>query len=404
MRSTFLILSACLLALLSTIGASLPYPILPPLFAAVTANDLNHFLGLPPKLLFGIALAINPVGLLIGSALLGPISDRYGRRPVLLVTALGAAAGHAITAVALLMQSYPLFLVARFATGLMEGNTSVARAMLADELEGALRVRAFSWLNGALYSGWLAGPLLAGFTLRWGVTTPFWVAVVALVVTAIITYFAVAPQRFQTLGTGWWEVVQHQHAFKLLKQPALRTLFVVQLAFTCGVTAFYEFYPLWLVEVLRFDAQGIALATAALCATMTATALFAGHASRHAPLQRASCFALLTAACIAAVGLGGPTVGLIAIVVFGLPNAYYNAVMPAWCADRFGHFGQGAVMGLLSIIFCLANIVMALLGSILTLIDTRLILLVGASLSTWAAWRIRQWSVNDFVNAKVAGP
>ena len=49
-------------------------------------------------------------------------------------------------------------------------------------------------------------------------------------------------------------------------------------------------------------------------------------------------------------------------------------------------------MGLLSTIFCLANILMAVLGSVLTLVDTRLILLVGAALSAWAAWRIHQWS------------
>ncbi len=155
-HSALLVTAACLVAFFSTVGAALPYPILPPLFAADAANNLNHFLGLPPKLLFGVALAINPVGLLIGSMLLGPLSDRYGRRPVLLLTALGAAAGHAITAVSLLNQSYPLFIVARFATGLMEGNASVARAMLADQLEGADRVRAFSLLNSALYMGWLA--------------------------------------------------------------------------------------------------------------------------------------------------------------------------------------------------------------------------------------------------------
>jgi DHA1 family tetracycline resistance protein-like MFS transporter len=98
MKTPLLIAAACLLALLSTVGAALPYPILPPLFAADAANDLNHFLGLPPKLLFGIALSINPLGLLIGSTLLGPLSDRFGRRPILLSSAIGAAVGHAITA------------------------------------------------------------------------------------------------------------------------------------------------------------------------------------------------------------------------------------------------------------------------------------------------------------------
>lgn len=56
MKNALLIAAACLLALFSTIGASLPYPILAPLFASGAANNFNHFLGLPPKLLFGIAL------------------------------------------------------------------------------------------------------------------------------------------------------------------------------------------------------------------------------------------------------------------------------------------------------------------------------------------------------------
>jgi MFS family permease len=165
-ENIILISAACLLALLSTIGASLPYPILPPLFAAEAPNAFNNFLGLPSKLLFGLALTINPLGLLIGSACWGPCPDRYGRRPLLMRTAVGAAIGHAITAWALVIQSYPLFIVARFITGLLEGNGAVARAMLADQLTGPLRLRAMSWLNGAFtWAGWWgrsAGPPCTG--------------------------------------------------------------------------------------------------------------------------------------------------------------------------------------------------------------------------------------------------
>ncbi|MDB5949371.1 MAG: transporter [Massilia sp.] len=164
-------------------------------------------------------------------------------------------------------------------------------------------------------------------------------------------------------------------------------LFIVQLAYTCGVTAFYEFYPLWLVEVPGVDARGIAWTTVGLCALMTLTSLaFAGRPSTIAPLRRAAWDAFGVAA-------GNVPLELLAIVLFGIPNAFYNAIMPGWCAQRFGGYGQGAVMGLLSTIFCIANILMALAGSVLTLIDTRLALLRGAALSAWAGWRLQGWRV-----------
>jgi MFS family permease len=391
MKNSLLIAAACLLALFATVGAALPYPILPPLFASGGSNVFNHYLGLPPKLLFGLALMINPLGLLIGSALLGPLSDRYGRRPALLGTAVGAALGHAITAWALMLQSYPLFIVARFCTGLMEGNGSVARAMLADKLEGSLRLRAMSWLNGAFYLGWLAGPLLAGLTLPLGLTAPFWFAVGALLLTAVLVALALPREAPSDATSSWWQVARDRHALNLLREPELRKLFVVQLAYTCGVTAFYEFYPLWLVEVPGYGARGIAWVTAGLCGLMTLTSLVAGRPSHRAPLQRASLFAFGTAATILVLAGGNGWIGLGAIVLFGIPNAYYNAIVPGWCAERFGAFGQGAVMGLISTTFCLANIAMALAGSVLTLLDTRLILLLGAALTTWAAWRIQRW-------------
>lgn len=394
MKNSLLISSACLLAMLSTVGVALPYPILAPLFADGGANGLNSFLGLPAKLLFGLALTINPLGLLIGSALLGPMSDRYGRRPVLLVTAIGAAMGHALTAAALLAESYPLFIVARFATGLLEGNGSVARALLADRLDGDLRRSALSWLNGAFYLGWLVGPLLAGFTLHWGVTAPFWIAVALLLLTAALVAAALPPEPPSAATTAWWQVARDRHALNLLRVPALRTLFILTLAYTCGVTAFYEFYPLWLVEVPGYGPQGIAWATAALCAVMTTTTLFAGRPSTGEPLLRARRFAFVTAGLVALLALSDmvtPVLGLAAIVLFGVPHAFYNAIVPHWCAERFGEHGQGAVMGLISTTFCLANIIMALAGAVLTLVDTRLILLLGAGLSAWSAWRMGAW-------------
>nr|WP_307731213.1 MFS transporter [Massilia agilis] len=390
-KNHLLIATACLLGLLATTGASLPYPILPPLFAAGAADNLNHFLGLPPKLLFSIALLINPLGLLIGNAVLGPLSDRFGRRKVVLVTAAGAAVGHVLTAGALAMQSYPLFLAARFGTGLLEGQAPVVRALLAERLEGDLRNRAMSRFNGALHLGWLVGPLLAGVTIGFGLSVPFYVAAGALLLGATFCAVALNKEKPHGAAVSWWSVARERHAFNLLRHDQLRLLFIMQLAYTCGVTGFYEFYPLWLVEVGHFDTRGISLVNVGLCGVMTLSAAFAGGPSKLDPLRRASFHAILVAILIASVALGNLWVGMAGIVLFGLPHAFYNATIQGWAADRFGGHGQGAVMGLLSTTFCFANIVMALGGAVLTLFDTRLILLAGAGLSAWAAYRMRAW-------------
>lgn len=391
MNNPLLLAAACLLALLSTVGASLPYPILPPLFASGAPNGLNTFLGLPPKLLFGIALTVNPLGLLIGATLLGPLSDRYGRRPLLLGTAFGAAAGHALTAVALVMESYPLFVLARFGTGLLEGNGSICRALIAEKFAGAERARGLSLVNGAFHLGWLVGPMLAGLTLGFGIVVPFAAAIAALVLAGVLAAIALPREPASKETTSLWQVARHRHALNLLRHAEPRTLFFIQLAGFCGVTAFYEFYPLWLVEEGQYDAARIALINMAMCGIMTAASVVAGHYAGGDSLRRAGWFAWGIALAVGCVAVGNLWMGLAAITLFGIPNAFFNATVQPWAAERFAAHGQGAVMGLMSTTFCLATILMALLGSVLVLVDTRLVLAVGAASSLWAGWRLHGW-------------
>jgi len=143
-QDRWLLIASCAVGLFASIGASLPYPILPPLFADGQVNAINSFAGIPPKFLLGIALAINPLGMIIGSALLGALSDQMGRRKTLLLSLAGCALGHLATMVALVNGHYLLFVLARFVTGLTEGDVSIVRALIADELEGEQRLRAFA--------------------------------------------------------------------------------------------------------------------------------------------------------------------------------------------------------------------------------------------------------------------
>jgi MFS family permease len=398
-----LVLAACAVGILATIGASLPYPVLPPLFADGQPSGLNSWAGLPPKLLYSIAIAINPAGLLIGSTLLGPLSDRYGRRHILLFTTSTAALGHLVTAWSLAIQNYPLFLLARFITGLAEGNASVARALLADELTGPARARAFASFNGALYSGWFLGPLVAGVLVQFGITVPFLVASGTLVATGLMGAVA-----FRTLppshpGGSLWETVAKRHALLLLRERPIRRLFFSHLAYTLGATAYYEFFPVWLVEFGGYQAFGIAVLIAGMCGVMAVTSILAGRGFAPPPSPRyLRRYALLGALLILATVVLGPGWGVIPLLLFGAPNALYNSILPVHASERFGHFGQGGVMGLISTTYCISNIATAMAGGGIALIDTRLVLVLGAGAVGFAAWRVGLWARDDRVQAAVA--
>lgn len=373
-----LLWTACAIACLSTLGAALPYPLLAPLFVDAPMDAFNHFLGLPPKLLFGIALALNPLGILLGNLVIGPMSDHYGRRPVMLGSLLLTVVGNLVTALAIWRRDYPLFLIARFGTGVVEGNVTVARALIADLHPAVDRTRGFSYLNAALYAGWLLGPLLGGLTAREGNTLPFLVASALLLPPLLLTGWLLPRHAEPTESRPLLALLRQGNTLQLLRHPLLRTALLAHLGFTIGTNAFYEFYPLWLVEFVGYGSTGIALATGALCLMMLTVSTVTGRFGLQVdPLTGASRFALLGAITLLALALLPGHAGLAMLVLTGIPISLYNALLPAYLSGRFAEHGQGAVMGLVVTTFYLANVLIALTGSALALLDTRAVIALG---------------------------
>ena len=376
-RHPYWILAAvCLLGLMSTVGVSMPYPILAPIFVGGAPDGFTRFGGLQPSVLMGIALAVNPLGIMIGSLFSGPLSDRHGRRVVLAVTLVATMVGHLLTAVGLVMRNYPLFVLARFATGLVESNTAVARAMLADMHEQIDRTRAFALLNACFYAGWLLGPLVGGLTLPLGEPVPFVLAAAMTLPCVAILFLGLPAAAPRPVGAA----SRDRNVLELLRADrTLGVIFALQLAYTLALNTLYEFSPLWMLQNAGFDSRGIAFVTAGQCGAMTLTSVLAGRFSgsgRH-PLRRASVFALVAAVCLSLMAVLPGRAGIFVIMAMGIPTAMYNAVMPAWMSERFAEHGQGRIMGLLSTIFCVANVVVALGGGWLALLSTRWIMALG---------------------------
>lgn len=378
----------CLIGLIAVAGIALPYPILAPLFAAAQPDDFNHWRGIAPQILLGVALAANPLGMLFGSATLGALSDQYGRRRVLALALTLAVAGYLGSAWALSAQWYPGFVLFRFLTGLCEGAVSICRAIAADLHPQIERTVAISWMNSALYAAWLVGPLLGGMTMHLGMEVPFLIAAAAMLPCLLLLHFLL-PQDAPVQSTQpFWQQLHQHNSLRLIQVPALRLVVAAQLLYTIGLNAFYEYYPLWLVEQQQFSGLQIGVITAVLCAVMTTVSAvgMARYGSRAPALRSARAAALLLALLLAILPLTHGSFAWVWLVLCGVPNAMFSAWFQVYCTEHFGALGLGRVMGLLTLLMCTGNVIIALAGGVIALLGASWILWTGAVFVALAAW------------------
>lgn len=135
----------------------------------------------------GVLVASYAVAQLIGAPILGGLSDRVGRKPVLMASLIGTSVGFLLFGLA---GSLWLLFVARSLDGLTGGNVSVAQAYIADVSAPEKRARNFGFIGAAFGIGFIVGPALGGFLSRFGLSTPafFAAGLAALNVGAVIIF------------------------------------------------------------------------------------------------------------------------------------------------------------------------------------------------------------------------
>jgi DHA1 family tetracycline resistance protein-like MFS transporter len=113
------------------------------------------------------------VMVLIGSPVLGALSDRFGRRPVLLISMLGSAIDYFAMA---MVPTVSWFFVTRVINGLTGASVTTASAYIADVTPPDKRAAGFAMFGAAASLGFVLGPLVGGFLGDHDLRLPFWVA------------------------------------------------------------------------------------------------------------------------------------------------------------------------------------------------------------------------------------
>ncbi|HEV2841535.1 MAG TPA: MFS transporter [Chthoniobacterales bacterium] len=123
---------------------------------------------------------------IIFTPILGKLSDRFGRRPVLMISIAGTAIGFALMGMA---TALPLLFVARILAGITGGNISIPQAYIADVTAPEQRSRAMGMIGAAFGLGFTFGPLIGGLMSRISYSAPFYFAAALAVANVILVYF-----------------------------------------------------------------------------------------------------------------------------------------------------------------------------------------------------------------------
>ena len=114
-------------------------------------------------LVIGLLFAVFSLCQLLAAPALGDLSDRYGRRPILIFSLAGTVVSFVMLALA---HSLAMLFAARIVDGLSGGNISTARAYVADITEPKDRARAYGIIGAAFGLGFILGPALSGILSR----------------------------------------------------------------------------------------------------------------------------------------------------------------------------------------------------------------------------------------------
>ena len=162
-------------AFIDMIGFMLVLPVLPFYALRLDASPVQ----------VGWIFAAFSIAQLLSAPVWGRVSDRYGRRPALLIGLGASAIAYVVFGFA---DTLLLLFLSRFVQGAGGGTTGVAQAYVADTVRPADRARALGWLSSASSAGVIVGPLIGTLAARLGTEAPGLIAAALCIVNALFAW------------------------------------------------------------------------------------------------------------------------------------------------------------------------------------------------------------------------
>ena len=195
----------------------------------------------------GLLFASYSVMQLVFAPVLGRLSDKHGRRPILLISLLGTSLGFLILGFATTL--WMLFL-GRIIDGISGGNISTAQAYIADVTTKEDRAKGMGLIGAAFGLGFVFGPAIGGVLSRWGINVPFLFAGGLAFANAILLYFVLPetvtadhPARVSAAsGRGWKQLLD---ALRERQLALVLTIYFLSIVAFSIMTAVFSLFMLF---------------------------------------------------------------------------------------------------------------------------------------------------------------
>jgi multidrug resistance protein len=200
----------------------------------------------------GLLVSIYALCQLFGGPLLGRLSDRTGRKPLLLMSQVGTLFGFALLAYA---DSLWLIFLSRIIDGLTAGNISLAQAYIADVTKPEERTKSFAVIGIAFGLGFLIGPAVSGYLAQFSFRYPVYAAM-ALSATSILATAVLLPARkplLEAAGERRLSVLAWGTYARYFQLPGLSGLLWQFFAYMFCFSLFMSGFPLFAERRFTWD-------------------------------------------------------------------------------------------------------------------------------------------------------
>lgn len=349
--------------LIDLIGFGIVIPVLPyyvesPMFQATPLE-------------LGILFASYSTMQFIFSPILGSVSDKYGRRPVLFFSLLGTAAGFLIVGFATTLW---MVFVGRILDGITGGNISTAQAYIADVTSKENRAKGMGLIGAAFGLGFVFGPAIGGILSKYGNHVPFFFAGGMAFCNAIALYFFLPESLKKTGERG--EYLRRRNRFTelfdSLTDSRFTILTIIYFLVIVGFSIMTTSFSLYTMNRFGYNAEqnGYLFAFIGILAVILQGGLFGRLAKKFGEPWLVVFGCLLLTISLFAVPYVSPQSGglaglLIGVAFFALGNSIASPALTSLASKNASDAEQGKALGVMQSGASLARAVGPLIGGFL---------------------------------------